>query len=235
MAVLLYSEISDLVLDRIQANVATDAPFTAAEILRHINEAYADVYQISGGGFKLVAASNIWSGGGTASLAAQRALLPSIQTIDQIIQVWASTVVTSDGAESGDVPLDRVDYATINRLHASSGLGTYATPKVYAIIRGVATDTTTNLPTLYWWPSKAGFYFPASYVELFDPFDGGASDYPNVNDIESRDIALLAAARMAPLVGASEFVPAIMMDVSERTRAALDRKLQALMDARQDK
>lgn len=238
MSVLLYSEISDLTLDRVQANVSTDAPVSAAELLRHVNEAYADVYEASGGAYTKVAGSVLWTGGGVASLAAEWTFPGSsgVEEVREFIQVWASTDVASTGAAATDVPLDPVDYAELLALRNSSGLGTYAAPKVRAVVRRSQTaDTDGNRYDLYWWPSVAGFYFPAHYVRQFDPFDGGASDKPDVGDVESRDIALLAAARIAPLIGRAELVPSIISDLSERTRSSLERKLSAQLSAAQDR
>ena len=53
MAVLTFANLQNLAFDRAQVNVTTDAPVSATEFARFVNEAYADVWAISGGRFKL--------------------------------------------------------------------------------------------------------------------------------------------------------------------------------------
>jgi len=238
MPALLYSEITSLALSRIKANVPVDPPFTAAQILEHANKAYEDVYEASGAAFVVVAGSVLWTGGGVASTGTSFTLPGSSGTeeVSRILNLWASTAVGSVGDGATDVPLDPVDYSQIIALRASSGLGTYATPKVYSVIRrSQSLDTDGSRYDLFWWPSVAGFYFPASYLRQFDPFDGGASDKPDVNDIQSRDIAMRLASIMAPLIGRAELVPSIMGDISEGTREGLERKLAAQISGDQDR
>lgn len=235
MAVLTYSEMSTLAMKRIQGDVANDPPFTAADILVHMNEAYADVWQASGAAFAAVQGATIWSTNQPTTGGAN-VCQSTLASIEEILHVWAADNNTDVPGTPDWNELERVDLATIFARGATSGIGTYSTPKVYAIARKVqAAGATTNLFTLYFWPYVAGFYFPTIYAQQFVPLDGTAGHSPNVNDLESRDIAILAAARMAPLAGRAEFVPSILMDVSERTRAGLERRQAALMDAKQDK
>ena len=239
MSQLLYSAITDGALDRIQCNVVTDPAFSTAELLRHANEAFADVWEASGASLYKAAGSTLWTGGGSASGATDYTLPGSTGTeeIAEFLHVWATTTSASTGGGAGDIELSPVDYAEILALRSSgSGLGTYATPKVHAVVRRIqAADTETNRYDLYWWPSVAGYYFPAQAVRQFDPFDGGASDFPDVDDYWSRTLMLLLAMRLAPLAGRSELVPAIAADIDPRHKAALERRFRAKIDARQDR
>jgi len=233
VAVLLYSEISDRALDRIQANVATDPPFTAAEIGRHINEAYADVFEISGGGVLQASHAAVW----TVNVSGIGSFVNSVlHTISEIVTCCAAVAGSTTCGKSTDVPLDRVEFSKISALRAAAGLGSYLRTKVYSI-RRLDSATPGDIPSigLDVWPYVAADFFPVDYIPLFQTISAAGVTTPSVSDIESRDISLLAAARMAPLIGRAELVPSIIMDVSERTKKALDRKLSALLDARQDR
>jgi len=295
VAVLTYSEIQNLALDRAQANVTTDAPFSSAEIARFINDAYADVWEIAGGSVKLADSATAWASTATAVGTIQGAL----SDINEVLHIYAvssaalqsiacttnsTTTVTSSAlfgsvtigmlvsgsgipagavvtavastssltiskaATSGTTPtlvftkivdaaeLDRVEYAQLLHYRGVQGYGTYANPKICSVERA-STETATgvNLFRLDYWPGVTGFYFPISYIPQFTPIDSATITTPDVNDLESRDISLLTAARMCPLIGRAEFVPSILADVSSRTAATLERKMQALMSGDQDK
>lgn len=77
-------------------------------------------------------------------------------------------------------------------------------------------------------------YLPTQYAAQFAPIDSATVTTPDVNDLESRDIALLAAARIAPLAGRAELVPSILADLSANTQAALARMIRAMLDAKHD-
>ncbi|MGQ0721023.1 MAG: hypothetical protein ACT4PE_05545 [Candidatus Eiseniibacteriota bacterium] len=234
MAVLLYSEIQDLALDRIQANTATDPPFTAAQIARHINDAYADVYEISGGGLVSATHNGIWE---VLETNAYSTIVSISKRIAEVVRVYASdglaaTVGTEDASFT---VLERVEQERIFYLNHNVSLA-YSTPKLYSITR-IDEVAETRIPRLRLdvWPINLNYKHPVDYIPQFSPIDSVTDTQPSCSDIESRDIALLAAARMAPLIGRAEFVPGIMLDVSERTRAALERKASALLDARQNR
>lgn len=234
MSQIIYSDGVDLTLDRVQGNVATDPPFSAAVVLRHINEAYADIYEVSGGGYLTSSHTTLWSSNSDQAIITGTA---STSAIAKVITVWASANTTSVGEIVGDTPMDRVDPGTIHALRAAStGLGTYARPKCYAMVRKAMTaaDTTTSRYDLLVYPLVASFFFPVFYRKEFIPMDGGASDVPDLNDIETRDMYLLAAARLAPLNGRAELVPSIVGDISMRTKELLDRRAKARQDADQD-
>ncbi len=236
MAVLTYSEIVDLALDRIQANVSTDAAFTATELVRHVNDAYADVWEMSGGSLKRVNSATAWA---TSPTSGTTGVSTSLLTdIGEIRDVFHSVTVGSTGdVTAGDDPLEPVDLSEIQFMRANQTLfGSYLVPKLYAVTRNfTVTVADVNKVQLDVWPAVTGIYLPVHYIPQFTALDAATVTTPSVNDIESRDIALLAASRMAPLTGRAELVPGILADISQRTAAALERKLSSLMNARQDK
>lgn len=218
-------------LDRIQANTSTDAPFSAAEIARFLNDAYSDVYEISESSHKTVASATAWTSAETAT----GYVVGLLTDMRDVLHCWASTTSGSVGRSSGDVELDRVELSRVLALRQSSMTGTYALPKVYAISRvATVTPASVGLHRLDYWPSVTGFYFPIMYLPQLTEIDSATVTTPDVNDIESRDIGLLAAARAAPLVGRHDLVPSILADVSERTARALERKMKTLLHAGQD-
>lgn len=224
MAVLTYSEISDLALDRIQANVSTDAPFTAAQIARHLNDAYADVWEISGGSIKRVASATAWAVAQSADTTGKATGI--LTDINEVLHVWQTVTSGSTGGGSTDKELDRVDLSEIEWLRSNgTAFGGYAVPKVYAVTRlGTTTPADVNKHVLDYWPGVSGLYFPMHYVPQFTPIDSATVTTPDVNDVESRDIAYIAAVRMAQLIGRPELVPGLVMDISERNRHIVIRK-----------
>jgi len=233
MAVLLYSEILDRWLDRIGANVATDAPFTAAEQARFINEAYADIYEISGGGILSATHTTIWEAYDTNAFSTKASLSPRIAKIVRVYEANASGV--TGGSDTAFRILEKVEQERVIYLQRMQNVS-YTNTKCYSITRIDETDE-TRLPRLRLdvFPIIPSTFFPIDYVPQFTEIDASTNTQPSVSDIESRDIALLVAARTAPLIGNHHLVPGIVLDLSERTRAALDRKLSALLDASQDR
>lgn len=235
MAVLTYANLKNLAFDRAQVNVTTDAPVSDTEFARFINEAYSDVWQISGGRPKTVASATAW----TSANSATGQVTGILTDVEDIIHVWASTTSGSVGTSAGDTELDRVELSYIMALRADGvGLPTYAAttpPKVYALSRkATTTPASVNLLQLDYWPSVTGFFLPIMYVPQFTEIDSATVTTPDVNDLESRDIGLLCAARIAQMVQRNDLVPGILADVSMRTQAALARKMAALMDGKQD-
>lgn len=232
MAVLVYSELKNLAFDRAQVNVTVDAPISDTEFARFINDAYSDIWPPSGGRLKTVASATAWTSAQTAT----GQVVGILTDVEDIRHVWASTTSGSVGVSSGDYELDRVELSRIFALRADgSGYPTYLKPREYAISRkATTTPASVNLLQLDYWPSVTGYYLPIAYVPQFTPIDSATVTTPDVNDIESRDIALLAASRIAQAVGRAELVPGILADISTRTQTAIQRKLEALLDARQD-
>lgn len=238
MAVLTYSQISDLALDRIQANVTTDAPFTSAQIARHINDAYADVFEIAGGQLTRAAHATVWVT--DATLPASGFMTSTLTSIGEVIEVFASTTSGSTGdiMTNSDVTLDPVELEEILFMRQNqTAFGLYARPKIYSVTRNFTTTVAdVNKIRIDVWPATTSpvQYIPAHYKPQFTDIDSATVTTPSVNDLESRDIALLTAARLAPLAGRAEFVPGILADVSQRTQAALARKLEAMLHPRQE-
>lgn len=238
MAVLVFSEISQLVKDDLQIDVTTDPPFATAELARGINDAWAQVFELSGGRTKTANHAALWTT--SPAVAGTQTMAGAITTIGEVLHVWVGTTVGSTGESSGDTELTKVDLSEIrwHRSNASSTvLGVYAESKLYAVSR---LDTTTvadvNKVQLDVWPASAGTrYYPAHYIPQFSEIDSVTVTTPSCNDLESRDIAHLAAMAMAPRIDRADLVEAIALKVSEGTRLALDRKMSAMIDSRADR
>lgn len=238
MSVLTYSQIVALIFDRIQGGdpAGTDPPFTTTETARHVNDAYADIWEISGGAIKRVASATAWATSPTSGTSGINTSL--LTDIGEIKEVFSSTTLASTGdVAAGDKRLDPVDASEIlwyreNQTH----IGSYNHPVMYSVTRNYTTTVAdVNKLQLDVWPGVSGIYLPVHYVPQFAEIDSATVTTPAVNDIESRDIALLAASRMAPLIGRNELVPGILADLSQRTAEALERKISALMYGRADK
>ena len=232
MAVLNFAALQNLFLDELQANVATDAPFTAAEIARFLNDAYADVWEASGGAIKNVASATAWTSAHTAT-----GVVTGILTdIREITRIWASTTSASVGVSSGDNELDRAELSMIQWLRKSALTGAYDRPKCYAATRlATVTPSSVGIHRLDYWPSVIGYYLPTEYIPQLTEIDSVTVTTPDVNDIESRDIGLLAAARGAPLIGRAELVPSIMARVTSKAGLAIIRKRAAMLSGDQDR
>jgi hypothetical protein len=237
MATLTYTESNDLILDRLQANVATDPPFSPAEILRHYNEAYGDVWELSGGALTAVTgAATTWTPSPTTGTDGR--LVGVLRDIKEVLHVGATLTAAGLVGDPATIDLRPVDRSYIQWLRDNTTVGTYATPKMYAVTRiRASSDVAANVGRydLDVWPGIASYFFPMEYVRQFSPLAGVGTDVPDVNDLESRDIPLLAAMRMAPLSGRAELVTSIAADISERTQKALERKFSALISAGQDR
>lgn len=226
MSVLTVTEIRTLALERLQANVDVDPPFDDTQILGHINDAYADVWEIWGGALKRVAGATLWTPQPAVDLGGT---FTSVLTdIDDVREVFYSITPGSVGdVVAGDTVLEPTTYSTIMRIRENQGMfGSYARPMLYAIGPGFSTvPADANKLQLDVWPGKIGANFPTHYVPQFTLLDYVTVTVPSVNDLASRDIGLLAAVRMGPLSGRAELVPGIMADVSQRTQEGIARKL----------
>jgi hypothetical protein len=294
MAVLAYTDLKNLMLDRCQANVSTDAPADTNEILRFLNEAYADVWEISGGSLKSVTSPVAWNSAQTAT----GIVIGLLTDVKDIVRLWAtstptvgplssgttintpnvtssalfgsvvvgmtvsgtgipanttvktvsstSAIVLSDNATgtatvdltfgkvTGEYELVQRDYDEIAFWRTRSGFGSYSIPKIYAVTRqATTTPAQVGILRLDYYPGTTAYYFPMQYVPQFTQIDASTVTTPDVNDLESRDIGLLAAARLAQVIGRAELVPGILGDVSNRTAAALKRKMEAMVSASQ--
>lgn len=232
MATLTYSQLSTLFLNRVQANTPTDAPIDAATIAEHLNQAYAELWEMSGGAVKTVASATAWTSAQTAT-----GVVTGILTdINEILSVWASTTSGSVGVSSGDNLLDKAELPFIQWLRKSFLTGTYDRPKCYAVTRlATTTPASVGLHRLDYWPSVTGYYLATEYVPQFTPIDSSTVTTPDLNDLESRDLALLAAMDAAPLIGRAELVPGIAASITSKNGLIALRKRQALLAGDQDK
>lgn len=302
MAVLTYTEITDYVKDALVANVTTDAPISSTEMLRAVNAAYSEVWEISGGSMKSVGSPTAWQSAQTAtglvfglltdinrildvyaSSTAPSALttvtaasttltsaalfgsitrgmhitgtgIPantyviSVESTSSLTMSQAATDSTSNtrtfsdtGEVSGTKQMQPVEFEEVQFWKKSDITGTYDKPKIYAATRLeagsplTATASDVGKHRLDYYPAVTGFYFPISYLPQFTPMDGGASDVPSVNDLESYDIAWMAALDLCPREGRAELAPALALKVSAGTAKAFERKLKALLSADQDR
>ena len=234
MAVLLFTEISDLALDRVQVNVATDPAFTAAVIARAINDAYADVFEISGGGIISATHTTIWEVYDTTAYSTKASITNRIREVVRAYETEVNTV--TGGASAAYRILERVEQERVLYLQRMGRVLNYATTKCYSITRINETDE-TRIPRLRLdvYPAGLTAFYPIDYIPQFTEIDAATNTQPSCTDLESRDIALLTAARLAPLAGRHDLVPSIMADVSERTARALEARFASLADARQDR
>lgn len=232
MSVLTYSEISSRALDRVAANVSTNAPVDSTTIARFINTAYAKIWNLSGGQTKRVQSASAWTASQTTTAGF---LTSSLTDIEEVQEAFASGTSTSEGYESGDKRMDRVELSELHFYRRSNGLPGYDKPQLYAISK---THTTTaadvNKVRLDFWPVVANFYVPIWYVPQFTPIDSATVTTPACNDLESLDIALLTAMDLAPLLNRPELVPVIQSELSENTRVGLERQRRAMTDGKQE-
>lgn len=230
---MIYSDSTNLILDAVVGNVATDPPLTAAELLRFYNDAYGDVWQASGGSAKSVAGGTAWTPAPTSTTSGQVTGL--LTDINEVLHAWATLTVGNVGGEADSFEMRRVELSEIQYLRSSSGLGTYIVPKMYALTRKQTTTAADiNKLTLDVWPGVAAYYFPIQYMPQFSPLTGTGTEVPDVNDMESRDICYIAAMAIAPTMGRPELVTTIAAKVSEKTRLGMERRMSALLTARQD-
>lgn len=239
MATLTETEQTEVVFQRLQ--IATSSPstsdaFTAAQMRIALNESYADLWEIEGGGFTRSTGGTLWSvqpSSGTLGV-----FTGLLATIREIKNLFASTSSGSTGAPaSGDTEIEPADIARIQfqRLNETR-FGSYNRPVLYALTRNATiTPADINKFQLDVWPGVTGIYLPAWYVKQFSPLTGGADTTMDLTDVGTRDAALLTAARLAPLVGRAEYVPGIVSDFSLRNGEVLALKLRAMISADADK
>lgn len=235
MAVLLYSEIQDIALDRAQANVTVDGPFAAAEIARHINEAWADIYEISGGGVISADHTTIWEAFDTLAFSTKASISSRIREVVRLYPT--ANAAHTGGASANYKPIEKLTQERVLYLQRRGSLAALygSAAKCFSITRIDETDE-TRIPRLRLDVFPLGSTsFATDYIPQFFAIDAVTNTQPSCTDLESRDIPLLAAMRMAPLNGRAELVPSIASDVSDRTKAALEAKFRALLDARQGK
>lgn len=173
-----------------------------------------------------VSGSGVTAGTFISSIASTTAL-----TLNQA--ATSSGVTLTFSPVESSIELKKVELSRIHWRRTNSGMGTYAIPKEYAAVRQASPGTTdVNKLVLEYWPGTTAYYFPIHYVPQFVPMDATITT-PDVNDLEARDIAHLAALNLAPLIGRAKLASGISLKLSEGTLAALERKLKAELDGKQ--
>lgn len=239
MSVRTFSEIETRVLERLVSNTATDAPFPSAETARAINDAYRILWEQSGGGLTRAAHATLWTP--SPAVLGTQTLTGALASIGEIAHLWVGTTSGSTGVGSStETELDRVDLSLIEAMRTQSsstvGLGTYAEPKLYAVVRtATTTPASVNKLTVEVWPPCGGTrYFPAHYIPQFTDIDSATVTTPDLNDIQSNDLAPLASILLAQRIGRGDLVPGFVLELSESTQQALNRKMSSMVDARAD-
>jgi hypothetical protein len=238
---LTLTQMEQVFLDDLQANVATDPVFTAVsaagDARRQLNDAYRILWDKSGSRLKTAAHATLWS---TVVASGTRRLAGTLTGIAEIVQLWNTATSGSTGGDLVDVLMFPTDIEEIqfNRTHSSAttGVGTYAAPLMYAAVRA-ATVTAADVGklTLEFWPDATGaLFFPAHYIAEFTEMAAG-TDVADVNGIESYDIPHLAALWNAAASGREDLLETIAMKISESTQLLFERKVSAMLDARQNR
>lgn len=172
--------------------------------------------------------------------------IPSNTLVDYKTSTGAMTL-TSNATATGSVTLtfsptdgpiepEKVELARIQWLRAQGGTGaTYAAPIMYAAVRGASPGgTDVNKTVLEYYPGTTGYYFPAHYDPQMVPLDATITT-PDVNDVESADIAFLAARMLVHHVNRADLADGLTLMLSEGTRLGLERREKAMLDAAQDR
>lgn len=229
MSILTLADIRNLALDRVNANVATDAPVSTTELDRQINDAYSELWEVGGASVKQSTHATLWTP--SPAVAGTITLVGQVANFKEMLRVFLSSTVGSTGFTTGDIELERMEVSELMFRRNTTAL--YGDTVAYAIEKwepSAAADV--GKINLHLWPPALGTqYYPAHYVRNYTTISG-ATDVPDVTEGESRDIALMAAMKLAPLLGRSELVPGLIADISQKTRSALDSKFRALLEPR---
>jgi hypothetical protein len=179
---------------------------------------------------KAIKHTDAWDEASTSATTGK--LTGKVVDVGDIIMVFRTA--TDVVPDADDPVLDPVDPARIYYLRQSTGLGGYGSSKLYAAVRDATTTAAdVNRVLLELYPAVASEFIGMHYIPQFTVLADGET--PNVNDLESRDIAYIAAMRLAPLMGRASMLPSIALMISRRTQLGLERKIEALLHARQDK
>jgi hypothetical protein len=163
----------------------------------------------------------------------------SVESTSSLTMTRAATDATSNARSfsptTGTVLYKARDLQHIQALRSAQGLGTYARPVMYWITRLATTvPGAVGLLQLDYFPGATGFYFPIHYVPQFTVLDAATVTTPDVTDLESQDIYLLAAASLAPLMDRRDLIEGLYADLSDRTRQAKVASDKAMTKAKQD-
>src|SRR5207344_2049572 len=121
---LTVTEIDTLALDLIQANVAVNAPFTAARKLEAHNNSYQDIWTLSGGRKKSVTSATAWTAAQTTTSGIMTGLLDNVE---DVLHAWyTSTAGSTGGTEGVDFEIRKVERGELLWKRArNAALGTY--------------------------------------------------------------------------------------------------------------
>jgi hypothetical protein len=232
---LTVTEIDSLALGMIQAKVTTNAPFDTARKLEAYNNAYQEIWSLSGGRKKNVTSVTAWAAAQTTTSGIMTGILDNVE---DVLHAWYTTASASTGGtEATDFEIVKADRGEIlwNRARNAT-LGTYGTIQMFSFVRGqTATNADKNKGQLDFWPAIATLYIPIEYVQQFVPFTAINTDFPELTDIESRDLAYLAALELAPLASRGEFMETVAARISNVNQILVARRFGADLDARQDR
>jgi len=229
-------------LDALQINVTTDPPIATvasagsvalSKTYPFLNDAYASLWDISGGSITKATSATLWTPDVTAD--ATGVLAGDLTTVSEILHLWGTLTAGSTGGGSGDIELDRRDLAEVLFWrNQNTGLGTYITPMIYSVhMKATATAADVNKWELNVAPGVTGYYFPAWYVPHFTAL-AATTDVPDLPDIFQRDMPFLAAYNACDLIGRPDFKASLFSRFSEKTQLGIKRKESAMVDARQD-
>lgn len=162
----------------------------------------------------------------------------SVESTSSLTMTRAATDSTSNSrtfSPTTGTPLVKRDLQYIQGLKSAQGLGTYARPAAYSLTRMASVvPGSVGIIRIDYHPVVAGFYLPIHYVPQFTVLDAATVTTPDVTDLESQDIYLLAAASLAPLCDRHDFIDGLMADLSDRTRQAKLTSDLAMTKAKQD-
>ena len=153
MAVLTYSEIEAIMLDDLVANVSTDAPITsgvANEAGRYINDAYATIWEMSGGRVRKAPSANAW----TSAQVATGTVQGTATDIAELLHVYATATAPAAISTVTNATTTLTSTAAFGSVVAGmhiSGTGIPTNTYVASVestssltMTRAATDSTTN-------------------------------------------------------------------------------------------
>ena len=97
MATFTYANLKNLAFDRAQVNVTTDAPVSDTEFARFVNEAYADVWELSGGRIKTVDSAVAWN----VSQNAVGTVTGLLTDMSDPLHLWATSTAPTSACPAG--------------------------------------------------------------------------------------------------------------------------------------
>lgn len=218
MAVPILADLRTAVRDYTVTNVTVDPPISDAVALRTLNDAYADIWEATGSSATKAAHATLWTP--SPPVAGNFIFAGAVANIKEVLRIFRSTTVGSVGSTAADFELDRMELSEMNFRRRSADI--YPDPIAYALERSEpAAAADVGKLTLHIYPDIGStvYYLPAHYVKTKTDLSADA-DVPDLTELLARDVALLAAVRLAPRVGRPELVGDLEKQFSERTREA---------------